>query len=276
MNTLANAWNHPRTSVAGLLIATVTIAEVLSQQGINFGKVGSGTVVTLAGAIATAVLGLLSRDPLSSTSTANSTTKVGALALIALLLPLPFLGGCSGVSVAQDIVNWTPALQSAVATVDSTAALLAPADAPIFSAATAGFNAASSLLVGQADVYLANPSATTLAEIQSQVVTLQQQVNSALLQAAKIVDPASQKHALAAVQGVATIASAILALVQSISTKTAIAQMAARSTIKLADVVPYLDRSQSAQTVAAHYSESLTLARMQVKQSEYFELLAGF
>lgn len=276
MNTLANAWNHPRTSVAGLLIATVTIAEVLSQQGINFGKVGSGTVVTLAGAIATAVLGLLSRDPLSSTSTANSTTKVGALALIALLLPLPFLGGCSGVSVAQDIVNWTPALQSAVATVDSTAALLAPADAPIFSAATAGFNAASSLLVGQADVYLANPSATTLAEIQSQVVTLQQQVNSALLQAAKIVDPASQKHALAAVQGVATIASAILALVQSISTKTAIAQMAARSTIKLAAVVPYLDRSQSAQTVAAHYSESLTLARMQVKQSEYFELLAGF
>lgn len=198
------------------------------------------------------------------------------MALIALLLPLPFLGGCSGVSVAQDIVNWTPALQSAVATVDSTAALLAPADAPIFSAATAGFNAASSLLVGQADVYLANPSATTLAEIQSQVVTLQQQVNSALLQAAKIVDPASQKHALAAVQGVATIASAILALVQSISTKTAIAQMAARSTIKLADVVPYLDRSQSAQTVAAHYSESLTLARMQVKQSEYFELLAGF
>jgi len=30
--------------------------------------------------------------------------------------------------VAQNIVNWTPALESAVATVDSTAALLAPAE----------------------------------------------------------------------------------------------------------------------------------------------------
>jgi len=37
----------------------------------------------------------------------------------------------SGVTVAQDIVNWTPALQTAVTTVDSTAALLAPADAPM-------------------------------------------------------------------------------------------------------------------------------------------------
>jgi hypothetical protein len=43
--------------------------------------------------------------------------------LIALLLPLPLMG-CSGTSVAQNIVNWTPALQSAVATVDSTATLL--------------------------------------------------------------------------------------------------------------------------------------------------------
>ena len=276
MNTLANAWNHPRTSVAGLLIAIVTIAEVLSKQGVNLGNAGSGTVVTLIGAVATAVLGLLSRDPIATSPASSSTTKVGALALISLLIPLPILGGCSGVSVAQDIVNWTPALQSAVASVDSTAALLAPADAPVFAAATVGFDAASNLLVNQAEAYLANPSATILAQIQSQIVTLQQQVNSALLQAVKIVDPASQKHALAAVQGVAAIASAILALVQSLSTKSAIAQMAARSTIKLSAVTSLLDRSRSTQAIAVHYDEPVALARMQVAQTERFETTTGF
>ena len=120
--------------------------------------------------------------------------------LIALLIPLPWMQGCTAASVAQDIVNWTPALQSAVATVDSTAALLAPADAPIFAAATSGFDAASNLLVAQAKAYLANPSAGVLAQLQTQIVTLQQQVNAALLQAAKIVDANSQQHALAAIQ----------------------------------------------------------------------------
>ena len=121
---------------------------------------------------------------------------------IALLIPLPWMQGCTAAGVAQNIVTWTPALQSAVATVDSTAALLAPADAPIFAAATIGFDVASSLLVAQAKAYLANPSGSTLAKLQNQIVTFQQQVNTALLQAAKIVDQKSQQHALAAIQGV--------------------------------------------------------------------------
>jgi hypothetical protein len=63
MNSLSNIWQHPRTSSAGLLIATLTVAGVLSQQGITFGKAGTGSVVSLAGALATAFLGLLARDP---------------------------------------------------------------------------------------------------------------------------------------------------------------------------------------------------------------------
>jgi hypothetical protein len=280
MNSLSNIWNHPKTSVAGSLIAIVTIAGVLSHQGVNLGQAGSGTVVTLVGAIATALLGLLARDPGQVPATpppaSGATARLGAWALIALLLPLPFIAGCSGSTVAQDIVNWTPALESAVATLDSTAALLAPADAPIFTAATIGFDAASNLLATQAKAYLADPSASLLAKIQSQVVAFQQQVDSALLQAAKIVDPASQKHALAAIQAVATIVSALLALVQSISTKAAVAQMAAQSTIKLAAVEPYLDPSQAAQIVAAHYAEPLALARAQVAQAKQNQTLTGF
>ena len=177
---------------------------------------------------------------------------------------------------AQDIVNWTPALESAVATVDTTASLLMPADAPVFAAATAGFDTASNLLATQAKAYLANPSASVLAQMQAQVVTLQQQVNAALLQAARIMDTRSQQHALASIQAVGIIVSAILALVQSVSSRAAIAQMAARSTIKLATVLHFVDESKAAAMVADHYGEPTTLARIQVAQAEQNEMQAGF
>jgi hypothetical protein len=276
MNPISNIWNHPKTSIAGLLIAVVTVAGVLSQQGINLGSAGTGTVVSLVSALASALLGLLAKDPGSDASSGGNTVKLGVWALIALLLGSPFVSGCSGATVAQDIVNWTPSLQSAVATVDSTAALLAPADAPLFAAATVGFDAASNMLVGQAKAYLTNPSASLLAQLQNQVVTLQQQVNSALLTAGRIVDPASQKHALSAIQIVGSVVSAMLALVETVSSKAAVAQMATHSTIKLAAVRPYLDEGRTAEMVAAHYGEPVELGRMQVEHAEQNAVLAGF
>jgi len=276
MNILSNVWNQPKTSATGLLIALVTIAGVLSQQGIDLGKAGTGTVVTLIGALSTALLGLLAKDPAPASSSASSAAKLGAWALIALLLPLPFMTGCSGVTVAQDIVNWTPTLQSAVATVDSTAALLAPADAPIFAAATAGFDAASNLLDNQAKAYLANPTAGVLAQMQVQIVTFQQQVNSALLNAAKITDSASQKHAISAIQGVATIIEAMLGLVQSVSSKAAVANMATHASIKLAAVEPLIDPGKAAAIVAAHYAEPLQIAEAQLARAEEAQTQAGF
>jgi hypothetical protein len=276
MSLLTNIWNHPKTSVSGLLLAVITIGGVLAQNGISLGKAGSGTVVTLISAIATALLGLIARDPSVASPSSTSSAKLGAWALIALLLPLPLLSGCSGTAVAEDIVNWTPALQSAVATVDTTAALLAPVDAPIFAAATAGFDAASNLLVNQARTYLANPSASVLAQIQTQIVTFQQQVNAALLQVARITDPASQKHALSAIQATATIVNAIFSLVQSISNKAALAQMAAQSTIKLAAVEPLLDSSAAARLVAMHYGESIEMAEGQIAAAAERQREAGF
>jgi hypothetical protein len=59
----ANIWKHPQTSIAGILIAIVTVAGVFSQQGITLGHAGTGTVVTLISSIATALLGLVSKDP---------------------------------------------------------------------------------------------------------------------------------------------------------------------------------------------------------------------
>ena len=280
MNRFANIWNHPKTSAAGLLIAIASVAGVLSQQGISLGKAGTGTVVSLASALATALLGLLAKDPEARSQTNRQAnrhnSKLGAWILIALLFPLPWIEGCSATAVAQDIVNWTPALQSAVATVDSTAALLAPADAPVFAAATTSFDVASNLLVTQAKAYLANPSASALQQLQTQVVTFQQQVSAALLQAAKIVDPASQAHALSAIQAVATIVNTILSLVASISSKAAVANMSAATGVKLPMIRPYLDKDRAAEIVAAHYKEPVTVARVQLARAEQVEMNAGF
>ena len=55
--------------------------------------------------------------------------------------------------------------------------------------------------------------------MQVQVVVLQQQVNTAMLRAARIVNPASQQHALAAIQAVGTVVTVMLSLVQSVSSK---------------------------------------------------------
>ena len=277
MNSISNIWNHPKTSAAGVLIAVVSITSVLSQQGITLGTAGTGTVIALVSGLASALLGLLARDPATSgSSSGNPTAKFGAWALIALLLQLPFVSGCNGTTVAQDIVNWTPAMQSAVATVDSTAALLAPAEAPIFVAATAGFDVASDLLVAQAKAYLANPSASVLQQLQAAVVAFQQQVNASLLQAARITNPASQALVLNAINAVATVVMAILALVASISSKVDKTRMAAQSKIKLVTVRPYLDVNKSAAMVASHYGEPVEWARIQVAQVELSTAQAGF
>lgn len=287
MNVLTNIWKHPRTTVTGVLISVTTVAGVLSQNGLTLGHAGNATVVTLVGAVASALLGLMARDPgavaspvpspdAETPSASSATSKLGAWALIALLLPAPFVSGCSGQKVAQDIVNWTPALQSAVATVNSSAALMAPADAALFTAATASFNALSNTLTAQAKAYLANPSASTLAQLQAQIVAFEQQVNGALLQAVHIANPQSQQHALMVIQAVATIAVTLLALVQSVSGKAATAQMATASTVKLAEVTPYLDREAAAVTVARHYDEPVTMAAMQMAQAESELALAGF
>lgn len=276
MNPISNIWEHPRTSAAGLLIAVVSIAGVLSQQGFTLGKAGSGSVISLISALAAAFLGLLARDPVVAPPSVGAMGKLGVWAMIALLLPLPWMQGCTEQNVAQDIVNWTPALQSAVNTVDASVTLLDPADAPIIATATSGFAAASNLLVAQANAYLANPTAGTLALLQSQVVIFQQQVNAALLVVAKITNPTSQQQALTSIQAVATIVTTILTLVQSISSKAQVARMAAASGIKLAAVQPYLNGSQAAQMVAAHYHEPLTRAATQIAQAEQAQIQAGF
>ena len=79
-----NIWNHPTTSIAGVLIAVATIAGVLSQQGVTLGTAGTGTIVSLIAGLATALLGLLSKDP--STKEQSGGTLKPLFVLVALAL----------------------------------------------------------------------------------------------------------------------------------------------------------------------------------------------
>lgn len=264
MNIFSNIWNHPRTSVSGLLIGVVTVIGVLSQQGITLGNAGRGTVVSLIGALAASLLGLFARDPGDQKSSSGSTEKLGAWALISLLLVGMTPVGCTQqqkITVAQEIVNWTPSIVSAVDTVATTVAILDPQYALIIAPANTGFDVLASGLRSAANDYLANPNQTTLAFLQAEVVKFQQSVNTTLLEVAQIKDARSQQMAKAAVSSLATIINTVLGLVQSISTKAQVTAMAAQVHVTLARVRPYMDEHQM-QGASERVSRDLALSHV--------------
>lgn len=91
-----NILQHPKTSIAGLLIGVLTVVGVLSQQGITLGHVGTGTGLALLGGLATAFLGLISKDP--GASDGSGVTKVG-LFLLCAISALTLSGCPSGTAV---------------------------------------------------------------------------------------------------------------------------------------------------------------------------------
>jgi hypothetical protein len=68
----------------------------------------------------------------------------------------------------------------------------------------------------------------------------------------------------------------MLALVQSISSKAAVAEMAKASAVKMGEVLPLVDRQQAAEMVAEHYDEPVILAQLQMARVERLEIGAGF
>jgi hypothetical protein len=181
--------------------------------------------------------------------------RLRGIAACLLILAASCIAGCKqqeALNIAQEVVNWTPALTSAVGTIDSTAALLLPVEAPIFIAATAGFDAAAGLVTSYAKAYLANPSSSILVNLQTAIVTLEQSVNAGVLQAVAIKDSNSQKAALSAINGLGTIVLTILALVQSISTKAQLDSMQGQVKVTLARVRPLMD-TQKMQAAAERY-----------------------
>jgi hypothetical protein len=196
-------------------------------------------------------------------------SKLGALALSALLLfaTVPTVG-CSGVTVAQDIVNWTPTIISAAQTIDATVATLDPANAAVILLAGTTFTAAATLVEAQAKTYLANPTATALQQLQAQALAFQSNVSTALLQAARITNSASQQKITVAINAAVTGISAILALITTIKGSTVTpASVTANSTVAAA--MRLVDRHQAIALVAQHYGEPQFMAAYQMQAAGF-------
>jgi hypothetical protein len=160
MNFWTNIWKQPKTSAVGLLIAVASIAGVLSQQGVTLGKAGTGTVVTLASALATALLGLLAKDPVAGSQQvgesvsrragASGTVKLGAWMLIALTLSatLP-IAGCT-VSTSE-LQSDATALAAAL---NNLAVVIQPTDAT----AAGNLKTAAAALTAAAQSGIAGPA----------------------------------------------------------------------------------------------------------------------
>lgn len=114
---LSNIWNHPKTTIAGVLIAIGTICGVCAQQDITLGNLGSGTVVSFVSALAAAFLGLLAKDPGGSNTGSNSGTKLGVLLLICMI-PMAGMIGCDAAKVNQVISQIDAYLPTAVSLVN--------------------------------------------------------------------------------------------------------------------------------------------------------------
>jgi hypothetical protein len=185
---------------------------------------------------------------------------------------------CNGTTIAQDIVNWTPTIQSTAATVASVVSSLAPQDALIIGAALVGFDAGSNLVCSESKAYLANPGQTALQALQTGAVTFQQQISAALLAAVRITNPQSQATISLALNGGLVAMNAILALIQQIKGNTlpaTVKAVAMNHPITMRQTANYRDSEASIQLVANHYWETRAAAKAQVERAEWNLETAG-
>ena len=200
----------------------------------------------------------------------NLQSKLAAWAAIALLClaVTPVMIGCTKATIAQDIVNWTPTIISTSTTVASVVASIDPGSGIIISAAVVGFDMLAKLVAAQAQNYLDNPSTSVLLTLQNQVLTFQQQINTSILQAAKITNMQSQQRVLAAIEGLSTAVTAVIALIATVKGNT-LSTASLTAPVKIAQVISPQQIDVSTQMVAEHYGITTGAAEASVRASIY-------
>jgi hypothetical protein len=269
MNFISNIWKHPKTSVAGLLIAVATVAGVLSQQGITLGTAGAGTVVTLVSALATALLGLLAKDPGANSSGAQA--KLGALLLAGLagMASWP-ISGCSAASVNKVVSEIDAYLPTAVSLLNEAITIYSAVGTSNANTSTANVTAA--LTTVETDLtklekpladYLAATSSssktTAWTNIQALVDT---SVNDAdtLLSVAKVNDPNSKQTGTLIIASLDAAVHTIDAFVTTAQTNSEVKAKLAKRQMKIAAVErswSQADRRQAANASGVPYTTLL-------------------
>jgi hypothetical protein len=160
------------------------------------------------------------------------------------------------------IDQYEPELVVAVDTVSSTVAVFLPQDAALITSVQAQFDATAAELKTLCDAYVATPNAGTLASIQSALTTLLNTNADQFLAAAHISDPVSVASAKLAIGAVRTILLLMQGQLQTVQTPAQNAAAAKATTLKISQVLPYLDKHRVEQAtgvpfrVAVVYEES--------------------
>jgi CheY-specific phosphatase CheX len=124
------------------------------------------------------------------------------------------------------------------------------------------------LVAAQAQNYLDNPSTSVLLTLQNQVLTFQQQINTSILQAAKITNMQSQQRVLAAIEGLSTAVTAVIALIATVKGNT-LSTASLTAPVKIAQVISPQQIDVSTQMVAEHYGITTGAAEASVRASIY-------
>lgn len=246
-------------------VGTGITTSLASPATFNFTHAGLINLASACGVSALiAVAAVLKQSPLSPDSVASAKGVLQA-ALVAFMIGSVMLTttGCTQaqkVSVAQEIVNWTPALVSAIDTAGGLVDTLDPGAALIVDPLVTGVNVLAPQFATAAKNYLANPTQTNIQTVQALIVQIQNSVNTSLslLQALKVSNPASQQKAIVAVNGIGTIVNTLLGLIQGISSHAQVAAMSADVTVHLAAVQGILDR-KGMEVASARVSADLHL-----------------
>jgi hypothetical protein len=259
MNLKYRIMQNPKTTLSGIFAFLMGVGGIIAQvyypgtPGPKWLVAASAIIGLLAGCLgidASAV------DLKASWDGGKRSALSVLLAFLCLSLVLTPVMGCRGgatsVSVAQKIVDYVPALDSAANTVSATIEALVPADAIVVGVADAAFVQLSQAASAAAKAYAANPSPSELTNLQNTIVALQQSVSTALLNSIGLKDPHTLKLVQAALNGIATILLTVLGLVQSVSTKAQLERMSNGSPIKLARVLPLLDGAKLQQQAEAN------------------------
>jgi len=173
---LANSLAHPKTSIAGVLIAIVTGCAVL--QKVDWSHVTPNVVLGAAGALATAFLGLIAKDPSSSNSSVGPKLVAmlsffGAHALLfrAVFLVctsvsvILLLSGCTAPGVFTDLGGIISIALSALSGLSVMIAKYAPKLSPVLQEIITNLEEAQKL----ESEYAKNPQEGTLVEIEDLV-----------------------------------------------------------------------------------------------------------
>jgi hypothetical protein len=189
-------------------------------------------------------------------------SAIASIALCAVMIGCTAQQKQTTLQIVTEINTHIPEVVAAADTVAATVSALVPADAVIIGVSDVAFDTAAKTIQALTASYIANPTASVLAQIQTAITTLEGQINTATLNVVGIKNTATQSAVLAALKGLLTVVTVVFALISPTLTTAQLVDLRDSNTIHLARVRPYMDeRELQQQAKAMHVDLDKTFAQ---------------